>query len=51
MDIDKILVSNKPSSINKKCKYSIGHRHGNYKIKSLSIMLPQASAHVKSYDD
>lgn len=51
IDIDKILIYNNGSSSNKNYKCFIGYKDNNYKIKLLFIMLPQASAHVKSYDD
>lgn len=39
------------SSGKKGYKYFIGCKNDDYKIKQLSIIFPQTSAYVKSYDD
>ena len=38
------------SSCDKNCKFFIGCRDDDQKIEPLRIMLPKASAYVKSYD-
>lgn len=39
-------------SFGKKCnKYFIDYKDGNYKIKSLCVMLPKMSGYAKSVDD
>ena len=50
VDIENVLVSNKISSGEKNYKYFIGYFYNDYKVKLLHIMLPKASAYVKSYD-
>ena len=50
VDIEKILVSTKISSVEKKCKCFIGYLYNDNKVKSLHIMLPKTSINVKSYD-
>ena len=34
----------------KNCKYFVGYKDDNHKMKPLRIMLPKTSAYVKSYD-
>ena len=52
VDIDKILTSNKTSSVEKNYKYFIGYLDDDYnmKYKPLRIMLPKRSTYVKNYD-
>ena len=50
VDIDNILISGMGSSGEKNYKYFIDYKDDDYKIKPLHIMLPKASAHLKSYD-
>ena len=50
IDIEKVLVSNKIPFGEKNCKYFIGYLYHGNKAKPLHIMLPKASAYVKSYD-
>ena len=52
VDIDKILTSNKTSSVEKNYKYFIGYLDDDYNIKykPLCIMLPKRSTYVKNYD-
>ena len=49
VDIEKVLVSNKMSSGEKVYNYFIGYLLNDYKVIILHIMLPKASAYVKSY--
>ena len=49
VDIEEVLLSNKISSGKKNFKYFIGYLYDYYKIKPLRIMLPKASAYIKSY--
>ena len=46
----KVLVSNKRTSGEKNYNYFISYLYDHYKVKPLHIMIPKASAHVKSYD-
>ena len=50
IDIEKVLVSSKISSVGKNHKYFIGYLYNDHKIKPLHIILPKTSAYVKSYD-
>ena len=47
--IEKVLVSNKMSSGEKVYNYFIGYLLDDYKVITLHIMLPKASAYVKRY--
>ena len=49
VDIVNTQVSSMASSGEKYYKYFIGYKNGDYKIIPLLIMLPKASAYVKSY--
>ena len=49
VDIEKVLVSNKISFGEKNYKHFIGYLYNVNKVKPLNIMLPKASAYVKSY--
>ena len=51
VDIEKVLVSNKISFIEKIYKYFIGYLYNDNEVKSLHIMLPNTSAYVKHYDE
>ena len=51
VDLEKVLVSNKISFGEKSYKYFIGYLCNYHKVKPLHIMLPKASAYVKSYDN
>ena len=48
--IEKVLLSKKISSSEKNYKCFTGYIYEYYKFKPLHIMLPKASAYVKSYD-
>ena len=48
--IEKILVSNKISFGEKKCKHFTGYLYNGNEVKPLNVMLPKTSAYVKSYD-
>ena len=50
VDTEKVLVSNKIPFGEKNYKYFIDCLYNYHKFKSLKIMLPKASAYVKSYD-
>ena len=50
VDFEKVLVSSKISSAEKKYEYFIGYLYDDYKVKLLYKMLPKTSAYVKSYD-
>ena len=50
VDIEKELVSNKIYLGEKSYKYFIGYLYNDHKIKPLHILLPKASAYVKSYN-
>ena len=50
VDIEKILVSNKISFGEKKCKHFTGYLYNGNEVKPLNVMLPKTSAYVKSYD-
>ena len=50
VDIEKLLVSNKISFGEKNYKHFIGYLYNGNKVKPLNIMLPKASAYVKSYN-
>ena len=47
--MDNILILDRISSGDKKCKYFISYMDDDYKIKPLCIMLAKTSAYVKSY--
>ena len=47
--MDNILIPDRISSGDKKCKYFISYMDDDYKIKPLCIMLAKTSAYVKSY--
>ena len=47
VDIEKVLVSNKISSVVKNYEYFIGYLYDNYKIKPLHIILPKMIVYVK----
>ena len=49
-DIEKVLVSNKVSFVEKNFKYCIGYLYKDNKVKSLQVILPKTSAYVKIYD-
>ena len=49
VDIEKVLVSNNISFGEKRCNYFIGYLDNGNKVKPLNLMLPEASAYVKSY--
>ena len=51
VDIDKILISNNVSCVKENYKFFISYRSYDYEIKSLSIILPETTAYVRSYDD
>ena len=51
VDIEKVLVSNKISFIEKIYKYFIGYLYNDNEFKPLHIMLPNTSAYVKHYDE
>lgn len=51
VDFDKILRSNKVSSVEKGYKYFIGYNDYHYRIKSSCIMLPKISRHAKSFSE
>ena len=46
----KILVSKLPF-VEKDYEYLISYLYNDHKVKSLHVMLPKKSAHVKSYDE
>ena len=48
--IEKVLVSNKISSCEKKYKYFIGYLYNDPKVKPLQLKLPKTSAYVKHYN-
>ena len=50
VDIEKVLISNKISFVEKIYKYFVGYLYNDRIVKSLHIMLPRTSAYVKSYD-
>ena len=50
VDIEKVLVSNKISFVEKNYKYFIGYLYNDNKVKPLHIMFPKTSAYVESYD-
>ena len=50
MDTDDILIPNKISSVEKKYQYFIGYMDDDHKIKPFNLILPKASAYVKSCD-
>ena len=50
VDIEKVLVSNKISFVEKNYKYFIGCLYNDHKINPLHEMYPKTSAYVKSYD-
>ena len=50
VDIEKILAPKKISSGEKNYKYFIVYLYNDHRVKPLHIMLPKASAYVKSYD-
>ena len=47
LHVDKIKISIRVSSIKK----LIGYKDDDYKLKSLSIILPETNGYVKSYDN
>lgn len=49
-DLDKLLVPNKISFVEKHCKFFIGCKN-DYEVKSFCIVLPQTSGYVKLSDD
>ena len=49
-DIEKVLVSNKISSVEKNYEYFIGYLYNDHKVNPLHITLPKTSAYGKSYD-
>ena len=51
VDIEKVLVSSKTSSGERNYKYFVCYLCNDHKVKPLHIMLPKASAYVKSYDE
>ena len=50
VNIKKVLVSNKIYFDEKNYKHLIGYLYNDFQVKPLHIMLPKASAYVKSYD-
>ena len=50
VDTDDILIPNKISSVEKKYQYFIGYMDDDHKIKPFNLILPKASAYVKSCD-
>lgn len=50
MNIDNTLISDKIFSGENNYKYLIGYKDDVYKIKTLSLLLPESSTYVKSYD-
>ena len=50
VDIEKVLVSTKISSVEKDYKYFIGYFYNEDEVKPLHIILPEKSAYVKRYD-
>ena len=50
VNIEKVLASKKISSGGKNYMYFIDYLFNDYKVKSLRIILPKASAYVKTYD-
>ena len=50
IDIEKVLVSNKISSVEKNYEYFIGYLYNDHKVNPLHITLPKTSAYGKSYD-
>ena len=49
VDIEKIFVSNKISFGEKNYKYFIDYLYNDNKVKPLHMILPKASAYVKSW--
>ena len=49
VDVEKVLVYRKNSSGEKDYKCLIDYLYDDDKVKSLHIMFPKATAHVKSY--
>ena len=47
LHVDKIMISIRVSSIKK----LIGYKDDDYKLKSLSIILPETNGYVNSYDN
>ena len=50
VDTEKVLVSHKISSDEKKYKYFIGYLYNDHQVKLLHIMLPKTYAYIKGYD-
>ena len=50
VNIEKVLVSDKNSSLEKSYKYFIGYLYHDYKVKQLRIMLLKTRVYVKSYE-
>ena len=50
VNVEKVLVSNKISFVEKNYKYFICYLYNNHKVKAIHIMSPKTSAYVKSYD-
>ena len=50
VDIDNKLISKKISFREENYKYFLGYIDADYKIKPFSIILPNTSAYIKSYD-
>ena len=50
VDIEKMQVSYIVFFWRKECKYFIGYKDNDHKIKPSCIMPQKTSAHVKSYD-
>ena len=50
VNIEKVLVSDKNSSLEKGYKYFIGYLYNDYKVKQLRIMLLKTRVYVKSYE-
>ena len=50
VNIEKVLLSNKISFVEKNSKYFISYLYNNHKVRPLHIMLPKISAYVKSYN-
>ena len=50
INIDNTLISDKIFSGENNYKYLIGYKDDVYKIKTVSLLLPESSAYVKSFD-
>ena len=45
IDIEKVLVSNKISFVEKNCKYFIGYLYNDHKVEPLHMMFPKTSVY------